>query len=117
MRDHSDIITSTVDAYLERDGIEERKLGLMVQLDFDDEHNNFRIDYTLTTHEEDPMEIDTGFVYDNLAEAWENYLDQIAEINQRYNEADIRVAHPEEYKGGKLGGNPVMSIRDADGGF
>lgn len=117
MKDHTNKIISTIDAYLEIDGVEENDLGLLIQLDFDDDQNQFTVDYTLTTTKDDPMEIDTGFIYENLPEAWENYLDQITEIHQKYNEAEIRNAHPEAYKGGKLGGNPVMSIRDADGGF
>jgi hypothetical protein len=111
----ADTIKSTVGAYLEANDLQENDLAVILQLDFDDECNDFRIDYTITSHEERPMEIDTGFWYDSLAEAWENYLDQIAEINQEYSEADIRNAHPGNYKGGKIGGNPVMSIPDADG--
>lgn len=112
---HSDIITSTIDAYLGTEDIDENELNIIVQLDFDDESNVFSIDYALTSQKEDPMEIDTGFSYNNLAVAWENYLDEISELHQRYEHAEIKCAHPEEYKGGKIGGNPVMSIRDANG--
>jgi hypothetical protein len=114
---HSDVITSTIDAYLGTEDIEETELNIIVQLDFDDESNVFSIDYALCSQKEETMEIDTGFSYNNLAVAWENYLDEITELHQRYEEAEIKNAHPEQYKGGKIGGNPVMSIRDADGGL
>jgi hypothetical protein len=113
--EHADHITSTIDAYLETNELSEEELSVFMQLDFDDDNNDFRIDYTLTSHEdESAMNIDTGFWYDTLPEAWENYLDQIGEVNQNYPTANIEHPNPEEYKGGKIGGNPVMSIPDAE---
>lgn len=82
-----------------------------MQLEFDSENKNFKIEYGLTSISSDePMNIETSFKYDTLAEAWENYLDRLPE-------AEIKAADPEEYAAGKIGGNPVMSIRDASGEF
>ena len=61
------------------------------------------------------MNISTSFKYDSLAEALENYLDQIPEIHQEFSDAEIKAADPEEYSSGELGENLVMSIRDASG--
>lgn len=106
-------IKSTVDAYLETNDMKEGDLALIIQLDFDDSENEYTVDYTLTSEEKYPMEINTGFRYGNLAQAWENFIDQITEVNQKYRESNISHPHPEEYKGGKIGGNPAMSLRDA----
>lgn len=111
----ADTITSTIDAYLETNELPEKYLSVLIQLDFDDENKDFRVDYALTSHEDDTaLTIDTAFRYDTLPEAWDNFLDQIGELNQTYKLA--RIEHPdlEEYKGGKIGGNPVMSIPDAE---
>lgn len=114
--ENADIITDTINTYLETKEVEEDDLAVLMQMDYDDEENDFRIDYTITnSRDEDPMTIATGFSYDNLAEAWENYLDQVAEIDQTFQDAEVRAASPEDYEGGKIGGNPVMSIRDAGG--
>ncbi len=84
--------------------------------DYDDEEKDFTIDYTITnSRDEDPMTISTGFNYGHLPEAWEEYIDQVAEIDHTFRDPDIRAARPKEYSGGKIGGNPVMSIRDAGG--
>jgi hypothetical protein len=113
--EHADQITSTIDTYLETNDLEEEELSVLMQLDFDDQYNEFTIDYTLTSHDnEAAMTIHTNFGYDSLPEAWENYLDQIGEVNQNYPTANIENPHPEVYKGGKIGGNPVMSIRDGE---
>jgi len=113
--EHAEHIMSTIDAYLETNDLEEEELSVLMQLDFNDEYNTYRIDYTLTSHDDEAaMTIDTGFGYDSLPEAWENYLDQVGEVNQNYPSSDIKNPHPEVYKGGKIGGNPVMSIRDGE---
>lgn len=106
-------IKSTVDAYLETNNLDEENLAVIIQLDFDDLENDYTVDYTLTSQREDPMEINTSFRYDNLAQAWENFIDQITEVSQKYKDSNISHPHPEEYNGGKIGGNPAMSLRDA----
>ena len=114
--ENADIIKETIDTYRDTTELDEEELAVLMQMDYDDEENDFTIDYTITnTRDKDPMTIATGFSYDNLAEAWEEYIDQIAEIDQTFRDAEILPARPEEYRGGKIGGNPVMSIRDAEG--
>ena len=116
--DHADIIIDTIEAYMETNRLSEEDLSIIFQMDFDDEENSFRIDYVLTSHtDKEAMTIHTGFGYDTLPEAWDNYLDQISEVYQNFQSGDVRGAPPEEYSGGKIGGNPVMSIRDALGEF
>ncbi len=60
------------------------------------------------------MTIDTVFRYDALSEARENYLGQIAEVIITYQTTDLTHAHPEVYRGEKLGGNPVRSVPHAE---
>ncbi|MFB6116682.1 MAG: hypothetical protein ABEK10_04190 [Candidatus Nanosalina sp.] len=109
-------IKSTVEAYMSTAEIPEDDLYIDMQLEFDLESNNFTIEYGLTSISSDePMNIGTSFKYDTLAEAWENYLDQLPEVHRAFPEAEIKAADPEEYAAGKVGGNPVMSIRDASG--
>jgi len=113
--EHANKIKETIDAYMSSNDLNEDELTVFLQMDYDDEHNDFTIDYTLTSHEEEiDMTIDTGFYYDTLPETWENFIDQVGELNHTYQEARILHPHPEEYKGGKIGGNPVMSIPDAE---
>lgn len=113
--DHANVIVDTIGAYLEANELSEDELSVILQMDFDSEDNQFRVDYVLTSNtDEEAMEIDTGFSYDTLPEAWDNYLDQISEVHQTFQDADIRGASPGQYSGGKVGGNPVMSIRDAE---
>lgn len=109
-------IKSTVEAYMSTTGIDEDELYIDMQLEFDSEGNQFTIEYGLTSAVSDEsMDIGTSFKYDTLAEAWENYLDQLPEVHEEFSDAEIKAADPEEYSAGKIGGNPVMSIRDASG--
>lgn len=114
MEDSHNII-QTVEAYLEITGIDESDLYIDMQLGFETETNDFTIEYGLTSVSEDVMDIDTSFDYETLPEAWENYLDQLPEITRRFKDAVFKAPDPEEYKAGKIGGNPVMSIPDATG--
>ena len=116
MEDAESII-STIDAYLSTTELDEEELYIDMQLEFDDQNNTFQIEYGLTGISEDVMNITTSFKYDSLAQAWENYLDQLPEIDTRFSKAEIKAADPTEYFAGKLGGNPVMKIRDAAGEF
>lgn len=113
---HADVIVETINTYLDTNKLDERDLSVIMQMDFDDSDNEFRIDYVLTSHTDDEMmTIDTGFGYDTLPEAWDNYLDQISEVHQSFQAANVVGASPELYSAGKIGGNPVMSLRDAEG--
>ena len=54
--------------------IDEDDLYIDMQLEFDSENNNFKVEYGLTCISSDePMNIETSFKYDTLAEAWENF--------------------------------------------
>ncbi|MFB6245884.1 MAG: hypothetical protein ABEJ03_06085 [Candidatus Nanohaloarchaea archaeon] len=109
-------IKSAIDAYMDISDTSVDELCVIVQLDFDDEALDYCIDYTLTKRSEpEEMTIDTGFSYKKLAQAWENYLDQISELHQNYREANLKHPAPEEYSSGKLGGNPAMRLRDGAG--
>jgi hypothetical protein len=106
-------IKETIDQYMSTAGISEDELYLGIQMDFDDEDNEFTIEYLLDSISEEKMRIGTTFRYETLAEAWENYLNQLPEMHQTFPNAEIGAASPGEYSAGKLGGNPVMSIPDA----
>ena len=111
----ADTIIDTIEAYLSTTDLEEDELYIDMQLEFDDQNNSFQVEYGLTGISVNAMNVTTSFDYDSLAEAWENYLDQLPEVSRRFSEAEIKAADPKEYFAGKGGGNPVMQIRDAAG--
>lgn len=113
--EHAEMIKENIDSYMRANHLSEDELTVLFQLDFNDQENDYTIDYAVTSHEYDlDMRVDASFDYDTLAEAWDNFIDQTSELNESYQDAKVLHPDPEQYSGGKLGGNPVMSIRDAE---
>jgi chloramphenicol O-acetyltransferase len=113
--EHTSRVTSTIDAYSETNEILEEELDLIIQFDFENKNDDFKIGYTLARHKDERIiTLDTPFRYNTLSKAWENYLDQIAEANQGCQTANKKNARHEVYEGGKSGGNLIMSIPDTE---
>ncbi len=109
MDNHSEAAIAAIEAYMETEGLEEEELYIDMQMDVDREDGKgYMIDYAVRPLEHDGRIFNPGFHYDGRQEAWEQYLDQIAEIYQRFTDAEIRSMHPDRVKDGIGGGNPTI---------
>jgi hypothetical protein len=101
-------LTQRIDHYLDIEDIPEEELYIDMQLELDEENDEYVLDYGVTAIEGGAdTDMVWTFKYGEIGEAWENYLDQLPELYQNYPEAVIKTPRPESYEAPKGGGNPA----------
>lgn len=109
---NTDKLTTIVDTYLATENVAEESLHIGVQLEKNEENDQYELKYFLKEKNAEGPAMSWPFIYDDIGVAWEEMLEQYAEIDQNYPEAEVSRPHPEVYEAAKGGGNPAVKLED-----
>jgi hypothetical protein len=109
--DDAEKLEKLIEEFMDIENIAEEDLYIDLQLELDEEDDQYFIDYGVKeAYNGDSEVIGRKFTYENLKDAWANYIDQLPELHQSFPEATIKSPHPETYESAKGGGNPLRRL-------